>query len=96
MLKLQHTLETYEQDSPLARFVLRRTIGFADRRIAQFQMLGFPATNALAPHSEAAGLHMAAHQCDHVIFIDTELLFNGFKWRSIFPRHLDNPGYLFF
>ncbi len=39
---------------------------------------------------------MAAHQRDYLTFIEVELLFNGFKRRSIFPRHLDNPGYLFF
>lgn len=59
-------------------------------------MLGRSATDALPPHSEAGGLHMAAHQRDYLTFIEVELLFNGFKRRSIFPRHLDNPGYLFF
>jgi len=53
-------------------------------------VLGGAARDALAPHAEAGGLHLAAHNGDDFFFFEARLHFDGVKRGFVIPRHLDD------
>ena len=53
-------------------------------------MLRHTPFNARAPKTKAAVFQFLTHEPYHRRFIKTVAGFNGFEWRSVFPRHLDD------
>lgn len=44
----------------------------------------------LSPKLKWSGFHVFTHNLDNGALIKSILAFYGFKWRSVFPRHLDD------
>lgn len=59
--------------------------------IRQCAMFRFSARDPLAPHFEAAGLHIGSHYFDYFRLGDAEPVFNNVEGRAVFPSHSDNP-----
>ena len=54
-------------------------------------MFGLATTDPFAPHPKGRGLHLSAHQLNHIRFRQTELEGNGFEGSSVFPGHFNDP-----
>ncbi len=59
-------------------------------------MLGDSTIHALTPHTETGRQRVRAHEIDDVFFLQPKLHFDGLKWRSIFPGHLDDAVFIRF
>lgn len=58
---------------------------------AQFGMLGTSASHSFSPVPERTWMHVPSHEFADLIFLQTELKFNGFERGTIFPGHFDQP-----
>jgi len=57
----------------------------------QCSVLGLSSRDTLSPHAEARSLHFSAHQLDDLLLTQSELEFDRFKRRPVFPSHFDDP-----
>ena len=54
-------------------------------------MFGSSTGDTLAPHPKGGGFHLLSHERDHILFPQTELVFDRFERCAIFPGHFNNP-----
>ncbi len=66
------------------------TLGAESQRAAGGAVLGLAACDALTPHLERRAFHRLAHQLDHLLFGDAELVFDRLKGGAVLPGHLDD------
>ena len=55
------------------------------------RVLRLPPLHMLAPAAKTPRLQFPPHQGDHFCLRQAKLSLNGFKRRSVFPSHLDDP-----
>ena len=66
------------------------TLGAEAVGVAGGAVFGLPPAHPFAPHLERRGLHRLAHQLDHLLFRNSELVVDCLKGGAVLPSHLDD------